>query len=272
MFNAYQKGENMSKHLKRIIILIFTISISLTLSVQAFAIENNDINWKDLSDKSGIPVEDLQDAYSKMTEDDFNSAVQHCIDAMDYYSTIPQTPSPRGDVRMDMSDWAVLKSNLSDGSMLITTDSETIGFKHGHISIISGAYSMNLEPLSRVYYMTEHPGSKSGDGLSWRVILSNTENYWRKSENVAIFNVASTSIMTSASSVARSSLVLDKPYNALALKTSTAEYNCSSLVYRCYYNSGLDISKSGSSIVLPKDIAQSSNVILVYEYGNFSWR
>jgi len=138
---------------------------------------------------------------------------------------------------------------------------------------------MTLEPLSRVYYVTEHLGKRSDNGLSRRTVLGNSTCtdpsvyvYWRHASNIAILNSSSPSVMTSASAVARTSLVLDKPYHALALKTSTSEYNCSSLVYRCYINSGLDLSKYGSSIVLPIDIAQNTNLNKVYEYGNFSWR
>lgn len=207
-----------------------------------------------------------------MTEEEFGATVQHCIDAMDYYKSLPETPSMYGSA-LSESDWIAFKQSLVDGSVLLTTDSSTYGFEHGHASIISGAYSMELNPLSRVFYVTEHPGKNYNNKLSWRRILHNqTTNYWRTRTNIGVLNSSSSSIMAAASAVGNSSVVLNKPYAALALKNSTSEYNCSSLVYRCYINSGLDISKSASSIVLPIDIAQNTNLTLVYEYGNFSWR
>lgn len=255
--------------MKKFISLVLTLSIIFSLStMNTFAAEAETINWEELSLQSGIPAEDLQDAYNIMPEEDFYKALQDCIDAMIEYKSLPPVTSLYS--AMSNSAWLNFKNSLLDGSILITSDSITATYAHGHAGIISGIEFPNIS--TKNYYITEHPGNGTNDGLSWRFILTdNTTNYWRTRTDLGVFNASSTSIMTSASAVARTSLILNKGYTPLASKTNTTQYNCATLVYRCYLNSGLDISKASSSTVLPRDITQSSNLYNAYQYGAFDW-
>lgn len=264
--NTFQKEYTIMK--KTITIFLSLLMIFTMSSVNVFAANNDAINWNSLSSQTGISVEDLQYAYSTMPENEFYAIAEEYKSAMEYYASLPSSPSLYSSNEMTDVQWTNFKSKLSNGSILITSDSVTLTYAHGHAAIISGFVTTGSGSVS--YYFTEHPGGKDEGDLSWRRNIDNT-TYWRERSTLGIYNAYSNSTMQDAAVEACSNVVLGKPYNAFANKSLTTYYNCATLVYRCYINSGLDISKTNSSTVLPVDITNSSNLYSKFQHNTFDW-
>ena len=265
----------MKKHniIYNIIVLILAISF-LALPVSA-ATEKNEEYWGDLSCRTGIPAIELQNSYLQMSKEDFETAVIELEELMQYYKSLPNYGISLADASpMSDSQWRQFKSTMVNGSVLITQDSEHLNYYHGHAAIVSGVYDSTVpDPLNRVIYITEHPGSKDNGALSWRIILNNnTTNYWRTRSNVVNMHYGpSSNTMNTAGNVATTSYIIGKPYNPLADKNSATTFSCSSLVYRCYLEAGADVGGDSGSIVMPIHIAQDSDMIIRYLYGDFPW-
>lgn len=260
---------------KKLLTLIISCIILFAMQLPVFAADEPPIiHWERLSELTGVPAYELELAYNEMDENDFNIAISELEKAMESYKTLNIIESRAAVQPMSDSDWRIFRNSMRDGAILITQDSATLGYQHGHTSIISGLTNASAsDPIYRTIYMTEHPGSTTNMGSSWRVQISNSLNsYWRTRENVAtMYHKNSTAIMDLAGQTARSGLVIGYPYNPLANKNDTDKYNCSSLVYRCYIEHGVDIGTNGGTIVLPIHIAQDNDLRVYYRYGNYAW-
>ena len=266
--------------------LIIIATSSLTVFASEFKLEifdnvskmlNEDINtWEELSIRTGIPVKDLKEAYSTIDSKTFLNSIQETANLMDIYEndTINNNASTYsvsfpGPV-MPTSVWREFKSQLRNGSILISQHSYTLGFQHGHAAIISGVYNSNSnDPLNRTIYFTEHPG---GGNLSWRKELHNSPNlWWRRQLGVASYNVNDLAIMERAGEEARMPYMLNKPYSVFGYKDVISNFNCSSLVWTAYRrSSGIDIGSSSPN-VLPYHIAKSRYTYPTFKYGNYTW-
>lgn len=260
--------------MKKIISLILILSIIFTLSsINVFATDI--IDWDTLSQECGIGVEELKSAYSTMSFDEFLAATDYAKNMMNEYTNYPvNTNISTTYAAMGDNVWRNYRNAMRKGSVLITSESYFAGFQHGHAAIVSDISNETAsDALERVIYIVEHPGSTTNSGLSWRVLLSNNATaYWRKTLNSAVFSSASANTYAMNIAGNKSRTKIDLPYSPLPNKDNRLVVNCSSLVYQCYDDAGIDISNGSSVTVLPINIAQDSDLTIVAEYGNLPWR
>lgn len=259
-----QKGESM----KKLLSLILVLAMMTVTTTTAFANPTSPYNWSKLSQETGIGITELQDAYNLYGEDLFSDLVAEVKNAYAEKQHVI-TPYVNGSIMTD-AQWMNFKSLCTNGTILISQDSMTAGFMHGHCGIVSDASGSGL---SRTVYVVEAPGSGQ---VSKRTSLdAKSVTWWRQRVTLRAYDVVSStgtvmsSKMSSAARTSTSGLILGKPYNALAPVKDTNIYNCATLVNRCYYANGIKFSTSDDSTLLPRDI--DKHALTMYKYSKAGW-
>lgn len=221
------------------------------------------IDWEDLSERTGISVELLQDSYAQSEHGEFMEVVEYI--AQRYAGSEANAQRP-GLYAINNLQWDSVRNKSQVGSVWITKDPTTYGFNHGHAGIVSRVTSSDGQ---RTVYVTEHLGSKYGDALSHEYDTQ-TDSIWRyKVTSCRVYNMKSTANgnveyfkLINAGNYARNNLQR-LPYKATASKTEYA-VNCATLVYQAYKSQGISIGNAVSPTVLPRDIVEDPKASLMY--------
>ncbi len=147
--------------------------------------------------------------------------------------------------------------NLKKGDILITFNTHTMGWRHGHCAIVLDENSNTL---------LEH--------MSMGEVSCTTHLYgWRSYPSFVVLRYKDAEIAQKAAEYARKNL-LGVPYNILAgviKKDKTNEKktssHCSHIIWQAYKSAGVDIDKNNGIFVTPKDIAMSDELEVIQIYG-----
>ena len=143
--------------------------------------------------------------------------------------------------------------NLKKGDILITFNSSTLDWRHGHCGLVLDEVEGKL---------LEHT---SIGNVSCITNLSD----WASYPGFVILRPEDENVAEKAVSYAEKTLV-GIPYNlfsGLINKETSRDSHCSHIVWRAYKEAGLDIDSSKGMIVTPKDIAMSENLDVVQIFG-----
>ena len=156
--------------MKKALSFVFVIAMLVLTTVTAFANSVETFDWNKLSQETGIGAEELQATYALYGEEFFSRAVAKARNA---YVAKEKNITPYVDgAPMTDSQWVNFKSLCTNGTILISQDSMTAGFMHGHCGIVSDASGSGL---SRTVYVVEAPGSGQ---LSTRTSLDAKSVTW----------------------------------------------------------------------------------------------
>ncbi|AKM17707.1 Uncharacterized distant relative of cell wall-associated hydrolases [[Flavobacterium] thermophilum] len=131
----------------------------------------------------------------------------------------------------------------TNGDILITYDSESSGWNHGHAAIVrwDGEYIIEAWPGEGVRYYVNN----------WKTRWKTWKGLWVKG--------AMGEDYTSAQSYARAQI--GEPYSLTATKGQSSKWYCSLLVWKAWENRGFDLDDDGGIIVTPSDLDQDSETI-----------
>ncbi|WJQ14403.1 YiiX/YebB-like N1pC/P60 family cysteine hydrolase [Geobacillus stearothermophilus] len=131
----------------------------------------------------------------------------------------------------------------TNGDILITYDSESSGWNHGHAAIVrwDGDYIIEAWPGDGVRYYVNN----------WKIRFKTWKALWVKG--------AMGEDYTSAQSYARAQI--GEPYSLTATKNQSSKWYCSLLVWKAWENRGFDLDDDGGIIVTPSDLDQDPETI-----------
>jgi len=147
---------------------------------------------------------------------------------------------------------------LKDGDILITFNTHTLDWRHGHAAIVTDAASGEI---------LEHKSIGNVSTLSYI-------DFWRKYPAFMILRHADENIAKKAADYAKETLC-GIEYNLLAgfIKKDKSDEvrptgsHCSHIVWQAYKAAGDDIDYNGGAVVTPSDIAKSDKLGLIQIYG-----
>ncbi|SDJ06049.1 YiiX/YebB-like N1pC/P60 family cysteine hydrolase [Alteribacillus bidgolensis] len=147
----------------------------------------------------------------------------------------------------------------SYGDVLVTLDSSSSsGYFGGHAAIVSD-YSDNWTLESFMAGFSSQ--SPDEDGVMWQI------NNWKtRYDTVAGYwpQASGSSDYKEAALYAENQL--HEPYNTdFTNKWNTSKWYCSQLVWRAWYEQGVDIDGVTNGVIFPKDITKSNNVYAFYD-------
>lgn len=148
-------------------------------------------------------------------------------------------------------------ADLKKGDILITFNTHTMGWRHGHCAIVlDEKRNTLLEHMAIGEVSCETSLGSWGEYPSFVVLRYNDEKIAQKAVEYAQKNL------------------IEIPYNILAgviKKDKTDEKNpsshCSHIVWQAYKSAGVDIDKNKGIFVTPKDIAMSDELEVIQIYG-----
>ncbi len=147
---------------------------------------------------------------------------------------------------------------LKDGDVLITFNTHTLDWRHGHAAIVTDATCGEILEHKSI-------GNKS--------MLSHIES-WQKYPAFIILRHTDEEIAKKAASYAKETLVgIDyNLFTGFIKKDKSDENNpsgshCSHIVWQAYKAAGIDVDYNGGSVVTPADIARSETVKTVQVFG-----
>lgn len=147
---------------------------------------------------------------------------------------------------------------LSDGDILVTFNTSTLDWRHGHLAIVTDAESGII---------LEHMSVGNNSCLSYA-------RSWGGYPAFAVMRYPDSEISQKAAEYAKQNLT-DVPYSIFAGlikkdKSKNAEIessHCSHIVWQAYKAAGVDLDKNKGRIVTPKDVAMSDKLKTVQIYG-----
>ena len=161
-------------------------------------------------------------------------------------------------VQESLNNTSVPLVPLYDGDILITFNTHTLDWRHGHASIVTDAErGIILEHMS--------VGNTS--------VLSRAEK-WGSYPAFAVLRYPQEEKAKLAAEYAKEKLI-DVPYSIFAglwqkdksKNETVSSSHCSHIVWQAYKAAGIDIDSNGGRIVTPKDIAKSDKLRLVQIFG-----
>lgn len=254
---------------RKVLGLILATMVILSLSVPAYASEVTNystMNNEEISQLSGIPVEDLIEA-REVYGDDFNDVVADYIASKVYvdHEARAQQPKVLADAetgtsyvsksRISDANWEFMKEKFRKGQILITDDATTLGYSHGHAAIL-------VSSTNTVEHLGKNTTTYSGYyDVSW----------WQTFDTIKSFNYSDKDVMSAAADYAYENLQ-GKEYNVIADRTSS-KVNCATLVWKAYNSEGVNIVNSTSGTVKPEDFDTSTKISWVRSVGwnNVDW-
>ncbi len=147
---------------------------------------------------------------------------------------------------------------LKDGDILVTFNTHTLDWRHGHLAIVTDAENgIILEHLAI--------GQTSSYGYA---------PYWGNYPSFAVLRYPDENIAKKAAQYARDNLV-DVPYSILAGLVNKDKSDdekidsshCSHIVWQAFRAAGTDLDSNKGQIVTPKDVATSPKLELVQIFG-----
>lgn len=253
---------------RQIISFIIAIVLIMTLATSAFAAEAQDyasMSNVQLAELTDLPIEDLIEA-REMYGDEFNDAIEAYFDSfvsVNRTGLIELADAETGTIKtvqsrsISDSNWNHLSATFKKGQLLITYDSNFLGYNYGHAAIL---YSTTQT--------VEHLGPKGGATYSDCYSVS----WWKESfSSMKTLNYSDPLVMIQAANYAYNNLQ-GLEYNAVASRDS-AKVNCASLVWKAYNSTGTNIVDSTSGAVYPQYFDTSSKLSWVRSVGwnNVNW-
>ncbi len=149
-------------------------------------------------------------------------------------------------------------AKLKKGDILVTFNTHTFGWRHGHCAIVLNENSDTL---------LEH---MSIGEVSCKTALGS----WRGYPSFVVLRYKDEEVAKKAAEYAEKNL-LDIPYNILAGvikkdksdETAVSSSHCSHIVWQAYKSTGVDIDDNKGIFVTPKDIAMSDELEVIQIYG-----
>ena len=147
--------------------------------------------------------------------------------------------------------------NLKKGDILITFNTLTVEWRHGHCGLVLDKEGTTL---------LEHAAIGQTSGV-------NSSAEWGKYPGFVVLRYPDSEVASKAADYATQNL-MDIPYSITAGvldKDKTGEENpsshCSHIVWQAYKSVGVDIDRDRSFIVSPKDVAMSEKLEVVQIFG-----
>ncbi len=148
-------------------------------------------------------------------------------------------------------------ADLQKGDILITFNTHTMGWRHGHCAIVLDEYGNTL-----LEHMSIGETSCTTSPISWK-----------KYPAFVVLRHKDKALAEKAADYARENLV-EIPYDILAgviNKDKTGEENpsshCSHIVWQAYKSQGVDLDNNKGIFVTPRDISLSDELEVVQIYG-----
>ncbi len=139
--------------------------------------------------------------------------------------------------------------------VICVSDSDTLGFEHGHAGIVSASWA---------YTTTEALNKAEGVGTRYG-------EWYLREPSVRCYQcgVRSTSIEQdhAAAVVADQWAIQNKPYNPLATVNQTNEFQCAQLVYEAYrVGTGVQLPHTSPWHIFPAELLHSTATDLIFRY------
>lgn len=214
-------------------------------------IEDSEITVEDVQEDSEITVEDVQNDLDV----DFTVA-ENILDALTFQIKIA-------------IEWDDLKVE-KDLDLYNSTD-KALG-KPGDILIAMvdlDNFDINAIKLGSI---TTHAAMVDSDPKKLLEVMpsgvQNVENDWKTRYKKTLVLRPQADEETIKSAIEYGHTQINIPYNYILLnKTRTDKFYCSQFVWRCYYNSGLDLDRNSGNAVFPYDLI-SDKTTIVYKQGD----
>ncbi len=134
----------------------------------------------------------------------------------------------------------------TEGDILITYDSETAGWNHGHAAIVryDDTYIVEAWPGDGVRYHVNN----------WADRFTDARGFWVSGADGADYD--------GAEGVAKAQL--GEPYTIWTTKSNTSEWYCSKLVWYGWKQQGYELDHDGGTYVIPADLENDSQTTRFY--------
>lgn len=155
---------------------------------------------------------------------------------------------------MSPDEWDSIQEVATKGNILITKDSETSGYNHGHAAIVHTDCYSTVEILGLGYLSKEYNIDR-----------------WEGYTMVKLVYPAAASLSTRQAAADYSySRYRNWNYAALPSVTSDSYLNCATLVWRSYNDAGVVLGKTGNSAT-PKSLLQGGGNITCKAVANWQF-